>query len=68
MSRRIGNIVIIYDEPDNRCELCGKVSECRPYGPGGKQICFECGEKDPVKTQKMMDHVLFGDPHPEELD
>ena len=33
---------IIYQEPDKRCEYCGKYDECRPYGKNGEQICFAC--------------------------
>lgn len=51
----------IMPEPDGRCELCGKVDETRPYGPNGEQICFDCGEKDPVTTERMMGKVLLGD-------
>lgn len=29
-----------------RCELCGSVSETRPYGPNGEEVCFPCGMKD----------------------
>lgn len=65
MSHRDENGVIwIIPEPDGRCEVCGAVEETRPYGPGGKQICFTCGEKDPETTQAQMGHRLFGDPLP----
>jgi len=33
-------VVVIDGEPDDRCELCHKVSELRPYGPNGERICF----------------------------
>lgn len=36
----------IAPEPERTCELCGKVDECRPYGPLGEQVCFECASKD----------------------
>lgn len=62
MSKRIGNIAIIAPEPDRRCELCGKVDECRPYGPKGEQICYACAMKDPAGTQKRMNQKLFGEP------
>jgi hypothetical protein len=53
--------VWIAPEPDGRCELCGAVDETRPYGPGGKQICFACGQLDPEGTERRMGQVLFGD-------
>src|SRR4051812_45770324 len=33
-------------EKDRRCELCGTIAECRPYGPKGEHVCFDCGMKD----------------------
>lgn len=60
MSRRIGDIVVIEPEKAQQCDFCGKVAELRPYGPNGECICFECGEKDIVTTERMMKKVLFG--------
>jgi hypothetical protein len=37
-------------EFDGKCELCGKADELRPYGPGGKNICFDCAMKDEAAT------------------
>lgn len=31
---------------DGKCEMCGKEEELRPYGPGGKNVCFDCAMKD----------------------
>jgi len=61
MSHRVGNVVVIAEEPYSECELCGKFAETRPYGPNGKRICFECGEKDPEGTKRRLFHVLFGE-------
>lgn len=52
---------IIAPEPEQICELCGVVDECRPYGPNGEQICFDCGMKDEETTRKRMDNYIFGD-------
>jgi hypothetical protein len=50
-----GNIWIMA-EPDSKCELCGTVSETRPYGPNNEQICYDCGVKnEPITTQKMVE-------------
>jgi hypothetical protein len=62
MSERIGNVIVIAPEPDSTCELCGKQDETRPYGPGFKRICFDCGMKDEAGTTRRMNHKLFGDP------
>jgi hypothetical protein len=61
MSRNINGVPIICAEDDDVCELCGKVAECRPYGPNGERICYECGQKDPKTTEKMMGKFLFGE-------
>jgi hypothetical protein len=61
MSERIGRLTIIEAEDDNVCELCGKVAETRPYGPDGKEVCFECGMKDEKATNARMARILFGD-------
>jgi hypothetical protein len=46
-------------EEDRRCELCGKIDECRPYGPNGEQVCFDCGMKDEKSAQRRFSrHVL----------
>jgi hypothetical protein len=42
MSRKDGELFIIEDEPDRECQFCGKEAETRPYGLGGKRICYEC--------------------------
>ena len=60
MSKRIGNVAIICNEPDAKCEFCGKVDELRPYGHMGENICYECAMKDEGMTEKRMRQVLFG--------
>jgi hypothetical protein len=47
------NILFIAEEPPGRCELCGAVEETRPYGPGGKQVCFSCGMKDEEEAERQ---------------
>ena len=60
MTRRVGNTVIIEVEDDDTCELCGKVDELRPYGPKGERICYDCGQKDPATTERVMEETLYG--------
>lgn len=48
-------------EPDTKCEFCGKVSECRPYGPNKESICFDCAMRDEEMTQKRMRQHVFGE-------
>ena len=52
---------IIMEEPSQVCELCCAIKECRPYGPNGEQICFDCGMKDRETTEKRMAQYLFGE-------
>lgn len=60
MSANINGTVIICIEKDSKCELCGTIEECRPYGPNGESICFDCGMKDKEGTEKRMNKVLLG--------
>lgn len=67
MSKIIDGVLIICEEPDSKCELCGTVAECRPYGLKGESICFECAEKGPggleglqQRVTKLFDKQLFG--------
>jgi hypothetical protein len=60
MTKRMGNMVIIEEEPETECELCHKMAETRPYGPNGCRVCFECAMKDKDATEERMDEILFG--------
>lgn len=51
----------IAEELPQVCEMCGAIEECRPYGPNGEQICFECGMKDEETTKKKMSEYIFGE-------
>lgn len=54
----------IAQEPDRECEMCGKVDECRPYGPKGEQICFDCATSTPEMEEvakKRMAEYIFGE-------
>lgn len=61
MSSNINGIPVIYPEPPQQCDDCGKIAELRPYGKNGACICFDCGMKDEKHTEKMMGKILFGD-------
>lgn len=52
---------IIAAEEDQECQLCGTFEECRPYGPNGEQVCFDCGMKDEAKTKERMMKYIFGE-------
>lgn len=53
---------IIAPEPDQMCEMCNKIDECRPYGPNDEQICFDCAMLDEDTTKLKMESYIFGDP------
>lgn len=53
----------IAEEPEQACQLCGKIDECRPYGPNDEQICFDCATSTPEMeaiVEKKMAKYLFG--------
>jgi hypothetical protein len=55
---------IIMQEPDQFCELCGKLDECRPYGANDEQICFDCATRDDESkaiAERKMKAYIFGD-------
>jgi hypothetical protein len=53
---------VIAQEPDQMCEMCGKIDECRPYGPEGEQICFDCAMTlDQELIKKQMAKYIFGE-------
>ena len=52
---------IIQEQEPECCEMCGKIDECRPYGPNDENICFDCAMKDPVTTERKMGAYIFGE-------
>jgi len=54
MAERIGSMLLITPTAPEKCELCGQKAELRPYGPNGKNICCDCGNKDPESTHARM--------------
>ena len=36
---------------DRACCFCGTTKDIRPYGPGGKDMCFKC-MKDPAHPER----------------
>lgn len=47
-------------EEPGPCELCGKVAETRPYGPDGKEVCFQCGMKDEAEMKRRFGAFING--------
>jgi hypothetical protein len=52
---------IIAQQPDEVCEMCGVIAECRPYGPNDENICFDCAMKDEATTERKMAAYIFGE-------
>lgn len=55
---------IIQQQGDEVCEMCGKVDECRPYGPNDENICFDCAMKDDESkaiAERKMAKYIFGE-------
>jgi hypothetical protein len=52
---------IIQEESPQACQLCGVIDECRPYGPNGEEICFDCGMKDEETTSKQFAKYVLGE-------
>lgn len=50
----------LYKEEQN-CSLCDRKSDTRPYGPGGSEICFDCGMVNLKTTRYNMSIKLFGE-------
>ncbi len=52
----------IAEQPPEVCEMCGSVAECRPYGPNGETICFECAmtKVDESIVKKQMRKYILG--------
>lgn len=53
---------MIFEEPPQRCEMCGTISETRPYGLNHEEVCFECAMKDESVTEMRMKEFLLGSP------
>jgi hypothetical protein len=58
MTRKIGNIVILENEPPDKCAYCGKYAELRPYGRDHARICFDCATKP---ENNALTERIFGD-------
>lgn len=58
MTRVVEDVLIIENEDNGECELCGAISELRPYGPNDENICFDCGMKDEETTARKFGEIL----------
>jgi len=54
------NILVIDESKPAKCELCGAEKELRPYGPGGKRVCFNCAMKDEEEAKWQFAKVTSG--------
>lgn len=51
------NITVI-KPADGKCQDCGNVDELRPYGHGGKFVCFDCMMKDEPEAKRRFGAIL----------
>lgn len=63
MTMVIDGILIIAVQPDEKCDLCGTIAECRPYGPHGENVCYECGMKNEEACKRAMARRMGSDIH-----
>lgn len=55
----MSNLDIIFEEPPQRCEMCGIIAECRPYGLNHEEICFDCAMEDEALTLFRAKEAFF---------
>lgn len=58
---------VIQEEAAQQCDECGQIAELRPYGPGGKVVCFNCLEAHPeweAEAVARFRHLVSGEPLP----
>ena len=57
----MSSLGMIFEEPPQRCEGCGIITETRPYGLNHEEICFDCAMKDEALTEIRAKQLLFGE-------
>jgi hypothetical protein len=60
-----GHATVLAPEPDEICEMCGKMDECRSYGPRKAdgvrmRVCFPCAHKDEAELHRAFDERIEG--------
>lgn len=55
-------VIAVEKHDEGTCEECGKPEDLRPYGHNGARICYECAQKNKVRTEHNMGIQLFGEP------
>lgn len=58
MTKRIGDIVYIYEEKPEICSLCGELRELRPYGKNGAKICLPCFLENEEELKPNMERIF----------
>jgi len=45
----------------SKCYICRMEEDCKPYGPEGEMVCFDCAMAvDPIGSTKRMCIVSWG--------
>jgi hypothetical protein len=60
-----GHATVLATEPDEKCEMCGNMDECRSYGPRKAdgvrmRVCFRCARKDKAEMLRALDERIEG--------
>jgi hypothetical protein len=59
MTRRVGNVVILEEEPPTTCARCKRVRETRPVLEDGTRLCHDCATPE---ERNAYGARLFGSP------
>ncbi len=52
---------VTYIRPaDGKCQECGQTKELRPYGRGGRFVCFACMMKDEDEAKRQFGAIFNG--------
>jgi hypothetical protein len=60
ITKKIGDTLIIEEEPPDLCEFCKEYKELRPYGPNGENICHSCAMKDEESAKAQFFKLMEG--------
>jgi flavoprotein len=60
-----GVTTVLAVEPDEKCEMCGEMKECRSYGPRKAdgvrmRVCFDCAHKNEAELHRAFNERIEG--------
>jgi hypothetical protein len=57
----VNNYDLVFEDPIQRCEMCGIIDSTRPYGLKHEEICYECAAEDPALTAIRSKEFYLGE-------